>query len=52
MAELLLRLQLLYLVNWKKDKTDKSEIQFTETMSRQRRTWRCELLELHGGRTF
>ena len=43
----------MFLMNWeKKDEKDKIEIHFIIVMSRQRRTRRCELPELHGGRTF
>ena len=48
-----MRLPLLYLMNWeKKDEKDKIENQFMIGMGRRRRTQRCELPELHGGRTF
>ena len=40
-------------MNWeKKDEKDKIENQFMIVMGRRRRTRRCELPELHGGRTF
>ena len=40
-------------MNWeKKDETDKIENKFIIVMSRLSRTRRCELPELHGGRTF
>ena len=40
-------------MNWEmKDEKDESENQFMIVMSRRRRTRRCELPELHGGRTF
>jgi hypothetical protein len=40
-------------MNWeKKDEKDKIENQFMIVMSRLSRTRRCELPELHGGRTF
>ena len=43
----------MYLMNWeKKDEKDKTENQFIIVVSRPSRTRRCELPELHGGRTF
>ena len=43
----------MYLMNWeKKDEKDNIENQFMIVMSRLRRTRRCELPELHGGRTL